>query len=49
MKCTQEKDKALKGTFYYRTFVKNWKHLKEMKTTMHYRVAAVRDFWKKCP
>lgn len=47
MKCTKEKDKALKDAFYYRTLVEKLEtDIKEMKTTMHYRVAAVRDFWR---
>ena len=43
MKCTKEKDKALKDAFYYRTLVEKLEtDIKEMKTTMpmHYRVAA---------
>jgi len=47
MKCTKEKDKALKDAFYYRTLVEELEtDIKEMKTTMHYRVTAVRDFWR---
>ena len=44
---TTERDKALKDALYYRSLVEKLEtDIKEAKITMHYRVAAVRDFWR---
>lgn len=47
LKCQRERDKALKDAFHYRTLVEKLEtDIREVKSTMHYRVAAVRDFWR---
>lgn len=45
--CAREKDKALRDALHYRTLVENLEtDITELKTTMHRRVSAVRDFWR---
>ena len=47
IECSSERDKALKDALHYRTLVEKLEtDLAELKTTMHHRVAAVRDFWR---
>ena len=47
LKCERERDKALKDAFHYRTLVEKLEtDIREVKSTMHYRVTAVRDFWR---
>ncbi len=47
IECTKERDQALKDALQYRNLVENLEtNLSELRTTMHHRVAAVRDFWR---